>query len=131
MTKPEDAPPATILLVEDEPAVRQLVALALTRAEYTVLEARDGEQAVAIFDAHVGTIDLLVTDLRMPQMDGTELVRLLRARAPHLKVLCVSGYPGTGTDLLVTEHYLGKPFSKSDLLKKVRLVLDSAPGSSD
>jgi two-component system, cell cycle sensor histidine kinase and response regulator CckA len=119
-------PSETILVVEDEPAVRQLVTAALERAGYRVLEARDGEKAVSLFDANAADIDLLLTDLRMPQMDGAELARRLRARAPKLKVICVSGYPGTGVDLNVTEHYLAKPFSKADLLNKIREVLDGA-----
>jgi two-component system, cell cycle sensor histidine kinase and response regulator CckA len=119
-------PSETILVVEDEPAVRQLVTAALERAGYRVLEARDGEKAVSLFDANAADIDLLLTDLRMPQMDGAELARRLRARAPQLKVICVSGYPGTGVDLNLTEHYLAKPFSKADLLNKVREVLDGA-----
>jgi two-component system, cell cycle sensor histidine kinase and response regulator CckA len=125
MTTPGPAPSETILLVEDEPAVRHLLGLALERAGYRVLEAPDGEHAVALFESHPGTIHLLLTDLRMPQMDGTELVRLLRARAPQLKVLCVSGYPGVGIDVTATEHYLGKPFSRLDLLNKIREILDS------
>jgi two-component system cell cycle sensor histidine kinase/response regulator CckA len=119
-------PSETILVVEDEPAVRQLVTAALERAGYRVLEARDGEKAVSLFDANAADIDLLLTDLRMPQMGGAELARRLRARAPQLKVICVSGYPGTGVDLNLTEHYLAKPFSKADLLNKVREVLDGA-----
>jgi two-component system cell cycle sensor histidine kinase/response regulator CckA len=126
MKKPEAASTETILLVEDEPAVRQLVSAALRRAGYHVLEAHDGEDALARFDAHEAFIDLLVTDLRMPQMDGLELVRLLRERVPHLKVICVSGYPSTGMNLTVTEHYLGKPFSRIELLNKVRQVLDGS-----
>jgi two-component system cell cycle sensor histidine kinase/response regulator CckA len=125
MKKPEATTTETILLVEDEPAVRQLVSVALQRAGYHVLEAQDGEDALARFDAHEGSIDLLVTDLRMPQMDGIELVRLLRERVPHLKVICVSGYPSTGMNRAVTEHYLNKPFSRAELLDKVRQVLDS------
>jgi two-component system, cell cycle sensor histidine kinase and response regulator CckA len=124
MTKTGATPSETILVVEDEPAVRQLVAAALERAGYRVFEARDGEAALSLFNENEAAIDLLVTDLRMPQMDGAELVRLLRARAPTLKVICVSGYPGTGIDLTVTGHYLAKPFSKADLLNKVREVLD-------
>jgi two-component system cell cycle sensor histidine kinase/response regulator CckA len=124
MTKTGATPLETILVVEDEPAVRQLVAAALERAGYRVFEARDGEAALSLFNENEAAIDLIVTDLRMPQMDGAELVRLLRARAPTLKVICVSGYPGTGSDLTVTGHYLAKPFSKADLLNKVREVLD-------
>jgi two-component system cell cycle sensor histidine kinase/response regulator CckA len=124
MTKTGPTPSETILVVEDEPAVRQLVAAALARAGYRVFEARDGQAALSLFNENETAIDLLVTDLRMPQMDGAELIRLLRARAPHLKVICVSGYPGAGIDLNVTGHYLAKPFSKADLLNKVREVLD-------
>jgi two-component system cell cycle sensor histidine kinase/response regulator CckA len=123
MTNPSTAA-ETILVVEDEPAVRQLVSAALRRAGYSVVEARDGEHALTLFDQHNAEIDLLLTDLRMPQMDGAELIRRLRARAPKLKVICVSGYPGSGIDLSVTGHYLAKPFSKADLLNKVREVLD-------
>jgi CheY-like chemotaxis protein len=120
----DNTPAETILLVEDEPTVRTLVALTLSRAGYRVLQARDGENALAVFDEHHGRIDLLLTDLRMPQMGGVELVRHLRDRVRDLKVLCVSGFPGGGNDLMVTEHYLAKPFSKSDLLDKVRSVLE-------
>jgi two-component system cell cycle sensor histidine kinase/response regulator CckA len=120
MTRSAATASETILVVEDEPAVRQLVTAALARAGYRVLEARDGEKAVTLFEANQADIDLLLTDLRMPQMDGAELVRRLRGVAPSLRVICVSGYPGTSVDLSVTEHYLPKPFSKADLLNKVR-----------
>ena len=127
MTLPAATPSETILLVDDEPAVRHLVAAALDRAGYRVLEARDGAHGVELFDDHAGPIDLLLTDLRMPLMSGRELVATLRERVPALKVLCVSGYPGSGADLTVTEHYLAKPFSRADLLSKVRQVLDGRP----
>ena len=109
-----------ILLVEDEPAVRQLFASALQRAGYLVHQARSGEEAVSVFEAYPA-IDLLLTDIRMPEMSGLELVRQLSARAPALKVICISGYPGT--DPAITHHYLAKPFSRADLLAKVREVL--------
>jgi two-component system, cell cycle sensor histidine kinase and response regulator CckA len=120
-----DAPaPAreTILLVEDEPAVRQLFAQALIRAGYCVYEARNGQEAMKVFDQHGDTIDLLLTDMRMPYMGGAELAKQLRARRRTLKLLCVSGYPGTDTEL--TTDFLAKPFSRDDLLAKVREVLD-------
>ena len=75
-----------ILLVEDEPAVRQLFASALQRAGYLVHQARSGEEAVSVFEAYPA-IDLLLTDIRMPEMSGLELVRQLSARAPALKVI--------------------------------------------
>jgi CheY-like chemotaxis protein len=122
------APPAferreTILLVEDEPAVRQLFAQALTRAGYKVHEARNGQEALKVFDQHGDAIDLLLTDLRMPYMGGIELAQTLRARRKTLKLICVSGYPGSGETDLPTD-FLAKPFSRQDLLAKVREVLD-------
>jgi len=126
MTTSGDFPSETILLVEDEPAVRRLVAASLARAGYRVLEAADGAEGIALFEAHAEAVDLLITDLRMPEMDGESLVRALRDRAPALRVLCVSGYPGRAADLASTEHYLAKPFSRYELLGTVRKVLDSA-----
>ena len=113
----------TILLVEDEPAVRQLFAQALTRAGYKVHEARNGQEALKVFDQHGDAIDLLLTDLRMPYMGGIELAQTLRARRKTLKLICVSGYPGNGETDLPTD-FLAKPFSREDLLAKVREVLD-------
>jgi two-component system, cell cycle sensor histidine kinase and response regulator CckA len=116
-------PLETILLVEDEPAVRQLFAQALTRAGYAVFEARNGQEAMKLFDQHGDTIDLLLTDMRMPYMTGAELAHHLRGRRRSLKLLCISGYPGQLDAELATD-FLAKPFSRDDLLKKVREVLD-------
>ncbi len=113
----------TILLVEDEPAVRQLFLLALTRAGYRVYEARNGQEALKMFDQHGDSIDLLLTDLRMPYMGGAELAQHLRARRKSLKLIAISGYAGTAEDELNAD-FLSKPFSRDDLLAKVREVLD-------
>jgi len=113
----------TILLVEDEPAVRQLFAQALSRAGYAVYEARNGQEAIKLFDQHGDTIDMLLTDMRMPYMGGAELAHQLRARRRTLKLLCISGYPGN-LDADLASDFLAKPFSRDDLLKKVREVLD-------
>lgn len=113
----------TILLVEDEPAVRQLFAQALTRAGYAVYEARNGQEAMKVFDKHGEAIDLLLTDMRMPYMTGAELAHHLRGRRRSLKLLCISGYPGN-LDPDLSPDFLAKPFSRDDLLKKVREVLD-------
>jgi len=113
----------TILLVEDEPAVRQLFAQALSRAGYRVLEARNGQEAIKVFDRHGDAVDLLLTDMRMPYMGGAELAQQLRARRLTLKLICISGYPGT-IDSDLSSDFLAKPFSRDDLLKKVREVLD-------
>ena len=114
---------ATILLVEDEPAVRQLFAQALSRAGYAVFEARNGQEAMKLFDQHGETIDLLLTDMRMPYMGGAELAHHLRGRRRSLKLLCISGYPGS-LDPDLSSDFLAKPFSRDDLLKKVREVLE-------
>ncbi len=113
----------TILLVEDEPAVRQLFAQALARAGYTVHEARNGQEAMKLFDQHGDEIDMLLTDMRMPYMGGAELAHHLRGRRRSLKLLCISGYPGN-LDAELAIDFLAKPFSRDDLLKKVRDVLD-------
>jgi len=113
----------TILLVEDEPAVRQLFAQALVRAGYRVYEARNGQEALKLFEQHGDSIDLLLTDLRMPYMGGAELAQSLRARRRSLKLICVSGYPSAGHEDLAAD-FLSKPFSREHLLWKVREVLD-------
>jgi two-component system, cell cycle sensor histidine kinase and response regulator CckA len=113
----------TILLVEDEPAVRQLFAQALSRAGYVVHEARNGQEAMKVFEQHGDAIDLLLTDMRMPYMTGAELAHQLRGRRRTLKLLCISGYPGQLDADLATD-FLAKPFSREELLKKVREVLD-------
>ena len=113
----------TILLVEDEPAVRQLFAQALTRAGYTVHEARNGQEAMKVFDQHGESIHMLLTDMKMPYMGGAELAHQLRARRRTLKLLCISGYPGN-LDAELAVDFLAKPFSREELLRKVREVLD-------
>ena len=75
----------TILLVEDEPAVRQLFAQALKRAGYSIYEARNGQEAMKLFDQHGEIIDMLLTDMRMPYMGGAELAHHLRGRRRSLK----------------------------------------------
>jgi two-component system cell cycle sensor histidine kinase/response regulator CckA len=120
---PAPGPRETILLVEDEPAVRQLFAQALIRAGYKVHEARNGQEALKLFDQYGDAIDLLLTDMRMPYMGGVELAQALRARRKTLKLICVSGYPGSGQTEMPSD-FLAKPFSRDDLLAKVREVLD-------
>ena len=113
----------TILLVEDEPAVRQLFATALSRAGYTVFEARNGEEALKVFEEHADDIDLLLTDMRMPHMGGAELAGRLRGRNQCLKMICISGHGGSAATA-VSSDFLAKPFSRDEMLKKVREVLD-------
>ena len=118
-----EPPRETILLVEDEPAVRQLFAQALVRAGYKVHEARNGQEALEVFDQHGDSVDLLLTDMRMPFMGGAELASQLRTRRGTLKLLCISGYAG-GSELEFSGDFLAKPFSRDQLLAKVREILD-------
>lgn len=120
--------PATILLVEDEDAVRRSLTLLLEREGYTVLAARDGEEALEVAAKHQGALHLLMTDVVMPRMSGRELVERLAGRRPGLAVLFMSGYSECDLDLeLPATHFIGKPFSIVDLTHKVRQALGDGP----
>jgi CheY-like chemotaxis protein len=137
---PLDAHPAvrvgteTILLVEDELGVRQLVSEMLQRLGYRILPAAGGVDAIHLFEQHRGSIDLLVTDVIMPQMSGRELAQRLKLQQPSLKVLYISGY----TDDMLAHHgvlesnvfLLQKPFAPDELAKKLREVLDTPAARS-
>lgn len=120
-------PGGTILVVEDEPLVRDLVARTLRRAGFAVLLAEHGESGLRAAEGCVGTIDLLLTDVIMPRMGGPELaIRLLKLR-PELRVLLVSGYASESLDLCGALaagcEFLQKPFTPSVLLARVRALL--------
>jgi two-component system cell cycle sensor histidine kinase/response regulator CckA len=120
----------TILLVEDDPAVRGLTLRVLTQQGYAVLAAESGHEALELERAHPEPIELLLTDVVMPGMGGREVARRLRALRPTLSVLYASGYPDdaifhAGT-LDGTEAFIHKPFTPSSLTLKVREVLDDA-----
>jgi two-component system, cell cycle sensor histidine kinase and response regulator CckA len=119
----------TLLLVEDEAAVRSSVRRLLEWHGYTVLEARNGAEAIKVYDANEGGIDLILTDVVMPEMGGHELVEFLRARRPDLRVLFMSGYAERAfiSDGLMPSGtgYLEKPFTVETLMRRLREVLDS------
>jgi PAS domain S-box-containing protein len=123
----------TILLVEDEPLVRDLAVQALRAQGYTVLVAGSGGAALALARAHSGDIDLLVTDVVMPQMSGTQVAERLSATRPGIKVLYISGYTESTSmhnDGLEQDiAFLAKPFTPSVLAHRVRELLDSTKGS--
>ena len=128
--QPQAAHRSTILLVEDEPAVRQMAARALHRGGYTVLEADNPETARVLHREHAASIDLLITDVVMPQTNGRQLARELCDSTPALKVLYMSGYldgvlDGPGAAERFTP-FLEKPFTPRTLLEKVHGVLLSA-----
>ena len=111
---------ATILLADDEPAIRSLIEAALTAEGYRVLPAKNGFEALHVFDQHGADIDMLITDMRMPYIGGVELVAALHARRATLKCLGISAYamhedPGVPV--------LPKPFSRRQLLQAVQQLL--------
>jgi signal transduction histidine kinase/ActR/RegA family two-component response regulator len=118
----------TILLVEDEATLRRLAREVLETCGYTVLEAANGNEALLLHSQHQGRIQLMVTDVVMPEMSGRELAERIATMDPELRVLYMSGY----TDDAVVLHgvlaeavdFIQKPFSPDALAEKVRVVLD-------
>jgi two-component system CheB/CheR fusion protein len=117
-----------VLLVEDEDQVRKLASTILEGRGYVVLEARDGREGLAVCQAHQGKIDLLLSDVVMPELGGRELAERILAVRPDIKVLFMSGHT---QDIVLKEGieagtpFLQKPFGPTDLAHKVREVLDS------
>ncbi|MGC4121899.1 MAG: PAS domain S-box protein [Myxococcales bacterium] len=125
--------PETILLVEDEPAILYAVKRMLERLGYAVLAASSAAQALRLSREHDKAIDLLMTDVVMPEMNGRELARSLTPHRPEIRLLFMSGYTA---DVIANHgvldegvHFIQKPFSAADLASKVRAVLAERPGS--
>ena len=123
----------TVLICEDDPAVRRLAARMLSRAGYAVLQAKDGEEALRADTEHPHPIHVLLTDVIMPGMNGQELSEALTDRRPELKTIFFSGY---AADLisdrgLLREHveFIRKPFVREELLERLRQVLDGPSGN--
>ncbi len=117
----------TILVVEDEPSVRAIEERVLARLGYQVIAVGDGETALEVVRQRGSTIPLLLTDVVMPKMTGTELAQHVRALVPAIRVLFVSGYNDhftTGTPLGPGEDLLAKPFRPAELGLRVRALLD-------
>jgi two-component system cell cycle sensor histidine kinase/response regulator CckA len=119
----------TVLLVEDNEGARELSRRVLSSLGYTLLEARDGQEALRLAAEYPGAIHLLLTDVVLPGMSGTALAGQLARSRPGLKTLYMSGY----TDNAIAHHgvldagvaFLQKPFGPAELARKVRAVLDS------
>lgn len=128
--EPEPAPAAprveTILVVEDEAGIRGLIRRILARQSYEILEASNGRQALELARAHAGKIDMLLTDVVMPEMGGFDLANELIKERPDIRVLFISGYTGLSgfdpTQLPPGSGFLQKPFTLNALLAKVRDV---------
>lgn len=109
----------TILIVDDEQAVRSIIVKILRRSSYTVLEADSGMAAVKLVESHPGKIDLVIADLHMPGQQGPEVVKDLIAIRPELRVLFISGYADhdvvARTGVAAGANFLHKPFSGPEL----------------
>jgi DNA-binding response OmpR family regulator len=136
---PEDEAPApvarvrgrgTVLLVEDEETVRRIAERVLTRGGYDVLTAGEGAEAMALSRQHAGTIQVLVTDLVMPRMNGSDLAQRLMAERPGIRVLFISGYDRdadrTAGPLEPGTDFIEKPFSPEVLLERVARLLETS-----
>ena len=114
----------TILLVEDEEGLRGLNARGLTSRGYTVLEAGNGVEAIEVIEQRGGNVDLVVSDVVMPEMDGPTLAKELRARNPNLKIIFVSGYAEDAFEKNLPEgaqfDFLAKPFTLKQLVAAVK-----------
>jgi CheY-like chemotaxis protein len=118
----------TVLVVEDEPAVRNLVDAVLRRKGYSVLVAEHGAEALDIVGRHPGDIHVLLTDVVMPGMNGRDLADLVRKRRPSIKVILMSGYTADVPTEFGTEGgpvFLPKPFTEQTLTAKLREALDT------
>lgn len=126
-TEPATRGSETVLLVEDEQAVRRATAEFLTLQGYTVLEAKDGVDALSVANSHESNIDLLVTDVVMPNMSGGQLAKELGRLRPDTKLLFVSGYAGkTVIDHKVFDletNFLQKPYTLKQFSQKIRAAL--------
>jgi two-component system cell cycle sensor histidine kinase/response regulator CckA len=120
----------TVLLVEDEPSLREVIAEALRVNGYTVLVARDGAEALQVADTHPGAIELTLTDVIMPGMAGPDAAEQIARARPAMKVLYMSGY----SDVAIARHgvlspgtaFIEKPFATGALLHKLRGLLDNS-----
>jgi two-component system cell cycle sensor histidine kinase/response regulator CckA len=115
----------TILLVEDEEGLRSLNARGLRSRGYSVLEAENGIEALAVLEAQNGAVDLVVSDVVMPEMDGPTMLKEMRSRNPELRIIFVSGYAEDAFDKSMLNEtdqfaFLAKPFALSALVAKVK-----------
>jgi two-component system cell cycle sensor histidine kinase/response regulator CckA len=126
-----EGPPGTVLVVEDETGVREIIRDVLDLNGYSVLEARNGAEALSVASAHAGPVHLMISDLRMPGMSLDELVSRIRAARPDIRLMYTSGHSEEeavrerGGPLPAPGAYLQKPFSVGDLAAAVRRILQA------
>ena len=120
-----------ILIIEDDVEVREIFKLQLERANYNVIEVSNGQEGIDLIkkESNLKQIGLIITDIRMPKVNGVEAIDYIKANAPSIPIMVVTGYPDTelAIDLLQkgVKDYLVKPVEKDKLLSKVKAILDS------
>jgi len=111
-----------VLVIEDNPGLRDYLRLALESQGYQVLSARHGKEALSLLDGHA--VHAVITDLFMPEMDGIETIAAVRRKLPNVKVIAMSGRPGVDYLAVARElgvaHTLRKPFEMDELLKALK-----------
>ena len=129
--RPERPPGGyTVLVVDDEEAVRRLACRMLTWTGYQALEARHGREALGTIEQHAGPVHLVLTDIKMPGMNGRELGRHIEERWPGIPILYMSGFASEvfqGGLLEPGAPFLAKPFTQDDLASKVKALLAATP----
>jgi CheY-like chemotaxis protein len=126
--RPAPEPPRVVLVAEDEVVVRNIVCFLLSHEGYQVLSAADGKEALELAREYNGTIDLLLTDVKMPHMDGVSLAEHIIRERPGIRVLLMSGKTSSEIrDRNVQLPFLRKPFVPGTFRDKVRAVLNGPP----
>jgi two-component system, cell cycle sensor histidine kinase and response regulator CckA len=124
MTGSSQRGPATILLAEDEALLRELGETILRNAGYTVISVHRREELDSLLKSHTTDIDVLLTDVVMPEISGQELAKRVRSRWPGVRVIYTSGYPGDELkDMHRDATFLQKPFTPAELMEKIRQAL--------
>jgi two-component system, cell cycle sensor histidine kinase and response regulator CckA len=118
---------ANVLVVDDEPMIVQLVTMALKQNGYTVLIASGGVEALMVYSSYHSQIDLVLTDVVMPGMNGVELAERIRAQDPTVNILLMSGSVPEDIKVPPDLQLLAKPFVPTQLLKIVEQTLEAAP----
>jgi CheY-like chemotaxis protein len=132
---PSETPPdlphgqETILVVEDEETVRHFTAKVLESLGYNVLQASNGGEALLVFETHSGTIDVVLTDIVMPLMNGRELVRRLRETGREFNVMYMTGFSEDALEEEGRAVLLQKPYTREGLARMLRQVLDQGAGA--
>ena len=120
-----------ILIIEDEMDIRDVIKLQLEQAGHQVVEANNGEEAIALMKkgSNLLQVGLIITDIRMPKINGVEAIDYIRTHAPSIPIMVVTGYPDTGLAIHLLQKgvkdYLVKPVDKETLLQKVSGILAS------